>query len=68
MVDVSELRGIIAKQGLSQRQVAKSIGITEKTFYAKMERGVFKSNEIEQMILVLDIKDPCRIFFAKDGT
>ena len=36
MVATEKLRGIIAEQGLSQRQVAKKLGMTEKTFYSKM--------------------------------
>ena len=55
MVRTDELRGIIAKKGTSQRQVAISIGMTEKTFYEKMKKGVFGSDEIQKMIDLLDI-------------
>lgn len=65
MVRTDELRGIIAKKGTSQRQVAMSIGMTEKTFYDKMKKGVFGSDEIQKMIDLLDIEDPENIFFAK---
>lgn len=65
MVRTDELRGIIAKKGTSQRQVAISIGMTEKTFYEKMKKGVFGSDEIQKMIDLLDIEDPENIFFAK---
>ncbi len=65
MVRTDELRGIIAKKGTSQRQVAMSIGMTEKTFYEKMKKGVFGSDEIQKMIDLLDIEDPENIFFAK---
>lgn len=68
MVDTKRLVGIIYERGLSQRKVAQSIGITEKTFYGKMKRGVFDSDEIQQMIDMLDIQDPAGIFFAKAGT
>ena len=64
MIDVRELRGIIAKEGLSQTKVAKHIGITPKTFYLKMQIGIFGSDEIEKMISLLNIKDPVSIFFA----
>lgn len=64
MILTNELKGIIAKQGYSQRQVANMIGITEKTFYEKMKKGVFTSSEIEAMIRILHIKDPNSIFFA----
>lgn len=67
MVDTKKLVGIIYERGLSQRKVAQNIGMTEKTFYSKMKKGVFDSDEIEQMIDMLDIKNPVEIFFAKLG-
>ena len=65
MIDTNALRGKIAEKGLSQSRVAEHIGIAPKTFYEKMSRGVFGSDEIEKMIDLLDIKDPVRIFFKK---
>lgn len=66
MIKTNELRGIIAKNGLSQSDVASMIGITPKTFYEKMKNGVFGSDEIEIMINKLQIDDPMEIFFAKE--
>lgn len=66
MIKVDELRGIIAKNGYSQCDVAKMIGITPKTFYEKMKNGVFGSDEIDIMIEKLHIDDPASIFFAKE--
>lgn len=68
MVQVNKLRGIIAEKGLTQTAVAKEIGITPKTFYDRMNKGVFGSDEIEVMIKLLDIKDPVSIFFAPEVT
>lgn len=65
MIDVNALRGRIAEKGLSQAKMAKTLGIAPKTFYEKMNKGVFGSDEIECMIDILDIKDPAKIFFAK---
>lgn len=65
MIDTNALRGRIAEKGLSQSRVAKHIGITPETFYRKMNRGVFGSDEIEKMVALLDIEDPVRIFFKK---
>lgn len=66
MIKTDELRGIIAKNGYSQCDVAKMIGITPKTFYEKMKNGVFGSDEIYIMIKKLHIDDPASIFFAKE--
>jgi len=64
MIKTDELRGIIAKNGLSQSKVAEMIGVTPKTFYEKMKIGVFGSNEIQIMIERLNIEKPIEIFFA----
>ena len=37
MIKVDELRGAIAKNGYSQKDVASMIGVTPKTFYEKMK-------------------------------
>lgn len=67
MVDTKKLVGIIYERELSQRKVAKAMGMTEKTFYSKMKKGVFDSDEIEQMIDMLGIDNPLEVFFAKVG-
>ena len=66
MIDTNELRGVIAARGYTQIDVAKEIGISPKTFYDKMKKGVFGSDEMQTMVDMLDIKDPARIFFAKE--
>lgn len=63
MVDTNKLRGIIAERGTTQNKVAESIGITPKTFYAKMKKRVFGTDEIEKMMSVLNIED-VSIFFG----
>lgn len=64
MIDTNALRGAIAAKGLTQQDVAQHIGIAPKTFYAKMKRGVFGSDEMEAMIDLLSIENPGEIFFA----
>lgn len=66
MILTDELRGIIAKNRLSQSDVAAMIGVTPKTFYDKMKNGVFGSDEIQIMIDELHIENPIDIFFAKE--
>ena len=65
MIDTDKLKGIIVEQRKTQEDVAKYIGITPKTFYMKMKKGVFGSDEIEMMIEYLNIQYPMQIFFAK---
>lgn len=65
MIKTDELRGIIVKQNKTQKEVAKKLNISPKTFYAKMAKGIFGSDEIEIMIDELQIENPIDIFFAK---
>lgn len=65
LIKTNELKGIIAKNGFSQSDVATMIGVTPKTFYEKMKNGVFGSDEIQIMIDELNIENPIAIFFAK---
>ena len=66
MIDVNALKGIIVTKGLTQEDVANAINVKPDTFYRKMRRGVFKSDEIEKMIDYLGIADPVAIFFANE--
>ncbi len=65
MVNTDKLRGIMAEQHKTQQEVAEAIGISSKTFYDRMNKRVFGSDEIEKMIDFLDISDPMPIFFAR---
>ncbi len=65
MIRTDKLRGLIAEKGYSQTDMANAIGITPKTFYEKMQKGIFGSDEMQILIDKLDIKDPAAIFFAK---
>lgn len=68
MIDTNELKGIIVKRGITQKDVAEHLDIAPKTFYAKMKKGIFGSDEMEQMIDLLAIENPADIFFAKEVT
>lgn len=68
MIDVNKLRGRMAEKGRSGQDMAKVIGKTPKTFYAKMKAGVFDSDEIEAMVRDLEIKNPLDIFFVEEVT
>lgn len=59
-----KLRGIIVSKGLTQEQVAKKIGISPKTFYNKMKKGVFGTDEVIAMVDLLGIDDPADIFLS----
>ena len=68
MIAVNKLRGIIAENGMSQKQVASELEMSEKTFYNKMKKGVFGTDEVERMVDILHIESPADIFFAQKVT
>ena len=65
MIDTRALYGRIVEKGYTKTTMANKLGITPKTFYLKMKKGVFGSDEIEKMISILDIEEPLKIFFVK---
>lgn len=45
--------------------MANIIGKTPKTFYEKMKKGVFDSDEITAIVAKLEIENPMEIFLPK---
>lgn len=64
-MNVPKLKGIIAERGYTYAFVAKEIGISQRTFYSKMKKGVFGTDEAEKMIALLQIEHPADIFLSK---
>ena len=67
-IATNKLRGIIAERGMTQKQVAIELGMAQKTFYNKMKKGVFGTDEVDKMVDVLSIDNPAEIFFANKVT
>ena len=68
MVHVKKLRGKMAEKGRTGIDMARVIKKTPKTFYEKMKKGVFDSDEITAIVDDLDIENPMEIFFAEEVT
>lgn len=65
MIDTNRLKSVMVLNEKTQEDVAKHLGMSSKTFYLRMKKGIFGSDEIEKMIDYLHIDDPVSIFFAK---
>ena len=63
MINKRLLNSEMAKAGLNGVELAKRMGITPKTFYAKRKKGSFGSAEMEIIIKECEIRDPMPIFF-----
>ena len=68
MLDVKALRAEIARNGLTQGQVAERIGMTATTFSKKMKTNGFGINEADAIIELLGIQNPSAIFFGQQVT
>ena len=68
MLNKNALKAEIVRNGLTQKEVAEMIGVSEKTFISRMQRGEFGTDEAEIMINRLGIKNPIDIFFANEVT
>lgn len=64
MLNRNALKAEMVRKGLKQKDVAKAIGISEKTFISRMKNGNFRFDEAQAMIDLLHIKNPAAIFFA----
>jgi len=65
MFNGNQLRAEIVRAGMTQKQVAESIGITPNTFSVKINSGTFGLDEAEKMIKLLGIQNPGAIFFGQ---
>ena len=66
MFDANALRAEIARNGMTQGQVAKSIGMTANTFSYKMKHSSFGIKEADRLIDLLGIQNPNAIFFGRE--
>ena len=64
MIDINELKACIARKGMTQADVAKQLNMSPRSFYNHIQKGVFGSDEIEKMVVLLDIPDPVSVFFT----
>ena len=66
MLDRNLLRAEFAKNGMTQEEVARKIGMNPTTFARKMKKSGFYTEEACRLIEALKIKAPEQIFFAKE--
>lgn len=65
MFDANALRAEIARNGMTQGQVAERIGISANSFSIKMKNGSFGLDEATKIVDVLKIRNPGAVFFAE---
>ena len=68
MVDTLKIKALIVENGMTQTAVAEKMGISRKTWYDKMSKKKFDSEEMYNLIHILNIDNPIPIFFADKVT
>lgn len=68
MFNATEFKIALLRKGLTQKDLAKRIGMTEQTLTRKIKRGVFGTDEVVKIADVLEVRDPSSIFFAPEVT
>lgn len=61
----NKLAAKIVENGLTQKELAEKLNISSKTFYNKMKKGVFGTDEVVKMIKILNIENPSEIFLQE---
>lgn len=63
----AKLRGILAERGISQKEVAKAIGMNENYFSDRMTGDVdFRWSEVVKICRLLEIENPLKVFEPKE--
>lgn len=68
MVNTLELKAAIVRKGMKQIEVAEKMGMSRKTWFDRMSKKKFDSDEMYKLIQILDIENPTPIFFAEEDT
>ena len=63
MLNVPEFKAAMVRKGYTQKALSKILGISEKTFSDRLKKNRFGTEEIEQLIPILEINDPVAVFF-----
>ena len=62
-LNINLLKSEIVKNGLTQAELAKRLGMSEVTFSRKLRRDKFGTDEAKLMTEILNIDNPLEIFF-----
>ncbi len=66
MLNVSDLKAEMVRNGFTHGRLAKELGLASRSIGRKMKSGEFSRSEIEKIIELLHLKNPTEIFFAKE--
>jgi DNA-binding Lrp family transcriptional regulator len=68
MVDVILLRTYMRKARVTQKQLAKLLGMSEQTMSNRLRQRVFSTREAAKIAEVLSIRNPATVFLNQEMT
>jgi DNA-binding XRE family transcriptional regulator len=68
MVNVILLRTYMRKAKMTQKQLAKLLGISEQTMCKRLHQRVFSTKEAAMIAAALSIKNPATVFLNPEIT
>lgn len=68
MVDTLKIKALIVEKGMTQIEVAEKMGMSRKVWFDRMSKRKFDSDEMYNLIHILEIENPTPIFFADKVT
>ena len=66
MFNIREFKAQMARIGITQKQLAQIIGMSEQTLIRRMRSGEFSVSEIDRIIKALQCDTPMHIFFTQN--
>ena len=64
-VNVNLLKSYMVQAGYTQKELAKSLGISEQTLTRKLKKRVCGTDEAAKIVELLSIDDPKAVFFGE---
>lgn len=68
MVDTLKIKALVVERGMTQAEVARKMGMSRKVWFDRMKKKKFDSDEMYNLIHILDIDNPSAIFFVENVT
>lgn len=65
-VNKNEVKAVLARNGKTQGDLAKELGITQRTLGNWLAKGVMPSDAIEYMMKHYEIENPKQVFFYEN--
>lgn len=65
-ININRILGLIAEKRMNKNDVAKAIGLSERTFYDRLKHPeTFTIDELDRLVKFLELDDPASVIFSR---